>query len=145
MRYLIVNQEGGLYVDLDICLNSEGEKYFDEYLSNRDEVYGIDKNNKFCNCMFGFSKGSLDNLIDFAIKQTEEKSKMPIYEVYKGRYLLYSTGSHMFRKWCTINKKKKCEILPKYLINSWTSSWLKTIVSKKTYNLHERKKKKEIK
>ena len=131
IRYLIINQEGGIYIDLDIHLNTKGDEAFSNYLDNRDILVSLDLKNKFCNCLFGFPKGSIQSLIDFAIKQTKEKSNIEIYNVWKGRYLLHSTGASMFAKWCRSKKIEKCNILNDYIINGWTGTWVESLVNKK--------------
>lgn len=140
IRYLIINQDGGLYIDLDIHLSPQGESFFLDYLNSRDVVVCLDFKNNYCNCLFGFPQGSIQSLIDFAIKQTNEKSSMPIYNIRKGRYLTNSTGTGMFAKWCRLMKIDKCNYLTELLINHWSGSWTETLVNKNLARAWEKKK-----
>lgn len=141
IRYLIINQDGGIYIDLDIHLSPQGESIFTEYLDTRDILVALDPLNRYCNCLFGFPQGSIQGLVDFAIKQTNEKSSMEVYKVRKGRYLFHSTGTLMFAKWCRLMKIEKCNSLNELIINNWTGSWSETLVNKNISKAWENKKK----
>lgn len=127
IRYLILNQEGGCYVDLDIYPNSEKDflELFDQrYILN---YWTSPKTNipEVNNALMGIEAGDFDDLIKFSIAETERLRMIPIYRCWKIRFMKRSTGVEMFKKWC---KKKKWSYTPclhEFVTDEMTCSWIK--------------------
>ena len=85
IRYLILNKEGGIYVDLDIYPNANmdlmellDQRYLMNYWTNP-------KNNipEVNNALMGIEPGDFDDLIQFSISETERLRMIPIYKCWK--------------------------------------------------------------
>ena len=125
IRYLIINKEGGIYVDLDIYPKPNMD-IFDileqPYILN----YWINKKGKkeINNAMMGFEAGSLNELILYSQEETARCTKMPIYDCWKVRYMLNTTGVRMFKRWCKKEKLEYTDNLHDYVTDEMTCTWL---------------------
>jgi mannosyltransferase OCH1-like enzyme len=127
IRYLILNQEGGLYVDLDIYPNPDMnicELLDQRYIMN---FWTEPKTNirEVNNAMMGVEPGDFDDLIKYCISETERCRNIHIYKCWKIRYMKHSTGVCMFKRWI---KKKVWSFTPNlhdYVTDEMNSSWTK--------------------
>jgi len=99
-RYLILHNRGGLYLDLDI------EPKISK-LKDYDLAFGMSKG-KVNIAVIQSKKGNQQILdyLDYVKEQIAEKSKMDIYKVRKGRYVLHTTGPYSLDRWIKKNKLK---------------------------------------
>ena len=126
-RYVILNQYGGLYVDLDIFPTNN----FNKLLVNNDILINSWHNKKtnhmeLNNALMKFKKNSLQSLIDYSLQQYDEKCKMKIYDKWKIRFFLQTTGNRMFQRWCKIHSLYQTKDIEKYITDNNTKSWLKS-------------------
>ncbi len=97
-RLLILYDQGGLYLDLDIQpFENEDIKYIFE------KDFFIARWNKShlpYNAIVGAKKGSplMLKCIEEVIRSYEEKSKMPIYEKWKARFVFQTTGHYCLHR-----------------------------------------------
>ena len=125
IRYLILNKEGGLYVDLDIYPNKNMD-IFDliekEYILN----FWINKKGikEINNAMMGFEAGTLNDLILYSQEETARCRKMPIYKCWKIRFMLHTTGVRMFKRWAKKNKLVYTDNLHDYITDEMTATWI---------------------
>lgn len=129
-RYLVLEKEGGIYIDLDISLTNYGDKHFRNYVDSRDYILNKWQDPKtekweLNNALMGFPKGVLMGLINYSIDETLAKSKLDIYKKWKIRYMLHTTGVRMFKRWCKMNKLTYSEDIHKYVKDHCTTSWIK--------------------
>ena len=127
IRYLILNQEGGIYVDLDIYPNANmdflellDQRYLMNYWTNP-------KNNipEVNNALMGIEPGDFDNLIQFSISETERLRMIKIYRCWKIRFMKRSTGVEMFKKWIKKRGWSFTLNIHDYVTDEMTSSWTK--------------------
>ena len=125
IRYLIINKEGGIYVDLDIYPNPDKD-IFDllekQYILN----FWINKKGKkeINNAMMGFEAGALNDLILYSQEETARCRKMPIYKCWKIRFMLHTTGVRMFKRWCKKKKYTYTDNLHEYITDEMTATWI---------------------
>ena len=129
-RYLVLEKEGGIYIDLDISLTNYGDKHFRNYVDSQDYILNKWQDPKtgkweLNNALMGFPKGVLMGLINYSIDETLAKSKLDIYKKWKIRYMLHTTGARMFKRWCKMNKLTYSEDIHKYVKDHCTNSWIK--------------------
>ena len=98
IRYLILYDEGGIYVDCDICpINS-----IDELLKN--DIFFVRWNNDKRELPYNAVLGSIekhpvyDNILSHLIESYETKSKQEIYNTWKGRFVFQTTGHYMLNR-----------------------------------------------
>ena len=128
-RYLIINKFGGLYVDLDIAPNDGKYETLSSYIMTRDYILGLWDNKKtgkteITNSLIGFKAGELTDLIEYSIAETKSKSQMEIYNKWKIRFFLQTTGVRMFARWCKIKKYTYDRNIYKYITDTCTATWL---------------------
>ena len=126
-RYVILNEYGGLYVDLDIFPTND----FNKILVNNDILINSwfnKKTNKMeiNNGLMKFKKNSLHSLIDYSLQQYDEKSKMKIYNTWKIRFFLQTTGNRMFQRWCKQQLLTYNKDIENYITDKNTKTWLKS-------------------
>ena len=98
IRYLILYDEGGIYIDLDICpINS-----IDELLKN--DIFFVRWNNDKRKLPYNAVLGSIakhpvyDNILSHLIESYEAKSKQEIYNTWTGRFVFQTTGHFMLNR-----------------------------------------------
>lgn len=105
IRYLILHQYGGVYLDCDIepVLQS----------LNLDLDISIDVNTE----VMQFRKGNpmILNFLDYVKTQIREKDSISIYKTWKARYVLQTTGPRSLKRFMKVNKIKKAHT---YRINN---------------------------
>lgn len=107
VRYLILKEYGGIYIDLDVYCKMPLSKINDK---NRvPKILGKWVDPKTGKVRINNNVISLDTklypkLIKYAISQYNEKKQMPIYKTWKKRRFLHSVGSKMFVRFAKINK-----------------------------------------
>ena len=129
-RYLVLNRDGGVYIDLDIAPTKYGMDNFSDYIQSNDYILNKWYNGKtgkweLNNALMGFRKGVLGGLINYSISETYKKSGEEIYKKWKVRYMLHTTGVRMFKRWCKMNGLSYSEDIDKYVKDHCTASWLK--------------------
>jgi len=127
IRYLILNKEGGVYIDLDIYPHIEKD-FFDlldqRYLFN----FWINPKNNILevnNALMGVEPGDFDSLIEYSIAETERCRKIPIYKCWKIRFMKQTTGVCMFKRWIKIKKWSFTLNIHDYVTDEMNSSWTK--------------------
>jgi mannosyltransferase OCH1-like enzyme len=105
IRFLIIYQFGGLYVDLDVIPNKfmikidESKLTFCKYMNKKEPldiemVYSPKYNN------------DLYNYLLYIPTQIREKNEIKIYDDWKIRYIFQTTGPASFRRYLKINNIK---------------------------------------
>ena len=98
IRYLILFDQGGLYVDCDICPIND----IDELLHKNEFFvrWNNDKRELPYNAVLGSVKNSnlYSNIIQHLIQSYQEKSQMEIYNKWKGRFVFQTTGHYMLQR-----------------------------------------------
>jgi hypothetical protein len=107
LRFMIVYDKGGFYSDLDVLpmtnnLKKETEKGFTIW--SYPDLFGYDviyspKGNEY-----------LLDFLRFVKKQIEEKDKVKIYDKWKARYVLHTTGPKAFSKFMKQNPNPNLHI-----------------------------------
>jgi mannosyltransferase OCH1-like enzyme len=89
IRYLILYDEGGIYVDCDVAP-----------IGDVSELWNNDKRKLPYNAVLGSqSKNVLyEDIFKEIIKSNKEKSKMDIYDTWKGRFVFQTTGHYMLQR-----------------------------------------------
>ena len=112
IRFLIVYQFGGIYVDMDV-------------FPNRKDLSFITDKNKFHMCVYYWTPQYCDtnipdiemlysprknidlyNFIKYIPSQIEEKDKIDVYKTWKIRYVFNTTGPQSFRRFIKQNMIK---------------------------------------
>lgn len=127
-KYLIINQDGGLYIDLDIYPRPLVN--FKKYISQQEYIIGIwfDKEKDkltSSNSILGFKKNQLNSLIDYSMEETMTKSSIPVYQTWVKRFMLQTTGVRMFMRWVKKYNLKYSIVLSDYIIDFETKQWNK--------------------
>ena len=98
IRYLILYDEGGLYVDCDICPIGDLSDLFknDEFFV----YWSNDKNKKPYNAVLGSLPSSplYVDILEHLETSYYEKLKNPTYERWIGRFVFQTTGHHMLQR-----------------------------------------------
>ncbi len=105
IRFLIIYQFGGMYVDLDVMPNKNVIKmdldkltlcnYVNKKTELDIEIISSQKYNK-----------DLYNFLKYIPTQIDEKNKIDIYEKWKVRYVFHTTGPRSFIRYCKENNIK---------------------------------------
>jgi len=114
IRYLILYDEGGIYIDCDICPIGAVFQLFE--MKQFFVRWNDDKRQLPYNAVLGsVAKNILyEDIFKEIIKANHEKSKMDIYDKWVGRYVFQTTGHYMLQR--VLKKKlykdvKKLDIL----------------------------------
>ena len=126
IRYLVINQEGGIYIDLDIEPNFDNDLF---HILDRQIILNKwwnpnRKRYELNNAVMGIRKGGFKELLEYSRKEYVKKLEMPIYNLWKIRFMMHSTGTRMFKRWC---KTKGYDFTPEiheYLTDHMQTSWL---------------------
>ena len=126
IRYLILNQEGGIYIDMDIFPHVDKnifELLDQPYIFNYwiDPKTGIREIN---NALMGVHPGDFDNLIKYSILETERCRAIPCYKVRKIRFMLHTTGVRMFKRWIKKNRWSYTPTIHDYVKDTMTCTWV---------------------
>ena len=139
-KMVILYDKGGVYADLDILPNDIKSlntlKEFDE-----KAVFGEDDDSVNVELIYS-QKGNqmFLQILDYMKEQIGEKSKQKIYDTWKGRYVLQTTGPRMLGRFIKDNKPD-IKIIPINLSYDWNKpkksgtlfttyhmgSWLKSV------------------
>jgi len=125
IRYLALNQIGGIYIDLDI------EPLFHHDISellSLKYITGYWVNNKgvteISNSVMGGRPGQFESLIDYSIQQYKSKIKMTFYTCAKVRFFKQTCGVSMYKRWAK-RLKIRCTLeLSKYILDHERCSWI---------------------
>jgi len=126
IRYLVLNKIGGFYIDLDI----EPEFDMDLFdLLGKDIVLNKWMNEKTGknttnNALIGCRPGQLTSLINYSISEYKKKESMTIYKKWKVRFMMQTTGTRMFERWCKKNKYIWFIYADMYWKDHCTATWL---------------------
>ena len=127
IRYLILNKEGGVYIDLDIYPNREKDIFeildqrflFNYWTNPKTNIKEVN------NALMGIEPGDFDELIKYSISETERCRLIPIYKCWKIRYMKQTTGVCMFKRWIKNRKWTFTLNLHDYITDEMNSSWTK--------------------
>ena len=127
LRYLVLNKIGGIYIDLDIEPNFERDIFeltdkpliLNKWFDPKKKEWEL--NNALMGCRVGF----FTDLIKFSISQYREKEIMEIYKTRKIRFMLFSTGVRMFKKFCKLKGYTYTPEITDYITDGCTATWLK--------------------
>jgi mannosyltransferase OCH1-like enzyme len=100
-RYVILLYEGGFYMDMDIIV----KKRFDDLLNNKLLFYEYNKNNRHFEIDFIGSEKNNNfwiQIINQSIIDYKMKLKIPVYNNWKARFVMQTTGPYFFDR--TIKK-----------------------------------------
>ena len=125
LRYLAINQVGGIYIDLDISpkvdinINEllDQPNILNKWYNPKTEKYEI------TNSIMGFEKGSLESLISYCKMETNRCRAIPCYKVRKIRYMLHTTGVRAFKRWCKLEKIGFTHTIHSYITDHCASTW----------------------
>lgn len=98
IRYLILYDEGGIYIDCDVCPIGA---VFDLFKMNEFFVkWNDDKRKLPYNAVLGsVAKNKLyEDIFEEIIRSVEEKDKIEIYDKWVGRYVFQTTGHYMLQR-----------------------------------------------
>lgn len=96
MRYLILHANGGLYLDCDIEPNIQSLRTdISNSIDKNTEVMQIEKGNPM---MLKF--------LDYVKHQIREKDSISIYDTWKARYVLHTTGPYSLKRFMKENRIK---------------------------------------
>ena len=101
VKWLILHDEGGLYLDLDIEPNIIKIKEYDFAIASASpNNYNVD--------VIQSIKGNtiLLDFVNYIDKQIKEKDLVVIYKIWKFRYVLQTTGPKALNRFIKINKLK---------------------------------------
>jgi len=101
VKWLILHDEGGLYLDLDIEPNIDCLKPYNFALaSSAPNKYNVDVIQSY--------KGNimLLNFVEYIQNQIKQKDQISVYRVRKFRYVLQTTGPHALNRFIKVNKLK---------------------------------------
>ncbi len=98
IRYLILYDEGGIYIDCDVCPIGD---VFNLFEMNEFFVrWNNDKKQLPYNAVIGSVAHNelYENIFKEIIKSVKEKDKIDIYHQWKGRYVFQTTGHYMLQR-----------------------------------------------
>jgi len=108
MKYLILYDRGGVYLDCDVCpIDGVDISHLYEMPSFVSRWTDSPLPYNAC-CGFHQHNPLLLHILAEIDRSTKEKNAMPIYERWKGRYVFHTTGHHMLKR---ALKHHSCEIL----------------------------------
>jgi mannosyltransferase OCH1-like enzyme len=98
IRYLILYDEGGIYIDCDVC--PIGDVYTLFEMNEFFVRWHDDKRKLPYNAVIGSAAGNPLYLDVFkeVIKSVIEKDKIDVYKKWKGRYVFQTTGHYMLQR-----------------------------------------------
>jgi len=126
IRYLILNKLGGIYIDLDIEPDIDRDLFDllkDRIILNKwyDPVRCKWELN---NALMGIRPGQFNDLIDYSVNEYKSKEKMKIYNTWKIRFMLHTTGVRAFKRWAKKQKYDYTESIHEYVTDEMTATWL---------------------
>lgn len=123
-KYLVVNYYGGAYIDLDVLPKSNALSYLQRpppILSSWRDKRG----NIYCNSqVIVFDKGTLRELLDYAYKEYDKKSKIRVYGERKIRFYFQVAGPKMICRWARDNGINYQKDFNRFFIDKETTAWL---------------------
>ncbi len=113
IRFIILHYYGGLYLDLDVkpgkieCLKNAkfiiGENIYNENLNKNDNIKNVKYQIEILqSCP---SNNILTDYLRYVKKQIQEKDKINVYDTWKVRYVLQTTGPNAFNRFIKDYKK----------------------------------------
>jgi len=104
VRYLVLYDQGGIYLDCDVYPIRSMEKLFEEDIFFAQ--WASDNKNTPYNAIFG-SKPNLEfweDIFKHCKESFYEKNEIEIYKTWKARYIFQTTGHYMIKR--VMNKKQ---------------------------------------
>tara|TARA_R100000808_G_C2154667_1_gene165824 strand:- start:1758 stop:2369 length:612 start_codon:yes stop_codon:yes gene_type:complete len=130
-RLILLTKFGGLYADLDVFPTENFEKIKDNEIIIGRSVETNKKNNYDVNDnILKFTPELANKLLRYMIEQTEEKLKIKVYETWRIRFYLQTTGAQMFARFCKTNNLKVLDDWGDYFIDHNTQAWDKLNLQK---------------
>jgi mannosyltransferase OCH1-like enzyme len=98
IRYLILYDEGGIYIDCDVCPIGDVFSLFE--MNEFFVRWNNDKKQLPYNAVIGSVAHNelYENIFKEIIKSVKEKDKIDIYNQWKGRYVFQTTGHYMLQR-----------------------------------------------
>ena len=123
-RPLILNKEGGIYIDMDIQINKE--------FPNRALLHSINKYDNFNNAILRLPDNLYIPYINYCLKEWDRVNAIEVYSTWKYRKLTHSVGANALKRFAKIHKLKHFDEFCDYATDFHTNSILK-VVGTKTY------------
>jgi mannosyltransferase OCH1-like enzyme len=110
IRFIILYEHGGLYIDLDCIPNIDKIKDNNFIVSYK---IGLKREHYELEIIQSLTKNNsiLLEYLDYVKTQIEEKDKIDIYKIWKGRYIYHTSGPYCFSRFI------KNKNIDKYIIN----------------------------
>tara|TARA_R100000655_G_scaffold31166_1_gene62574 strand:+ start:6351 stop:7043 length:693 start_codon:yes stop_codon:yes gene_type:complete len=98
IRYLILYDEGGIYIDCDVC--PIGDVFILFEMNEFFVRWNNDKKQLPYNAVIGSVAHNelYENIFKEIIKSVQEKDKIDVYQKWKGRYVFQTTGHYMLQR-----------------------------------------------
>tara|TARA_R110002074_G_scaffold365170_1_gene538849 strand:+ start:606 stop:1223 length:618 start_codon:yes stop_codon:yes gene_type:complete len=126
-RYLVLNKIGGIYCDLDLVPNDEMN-----LMDLCDETIILNKwfdpkKNKYelNNALMGIRPDYFTSLIKYSIDEYKKRSDNLTYKCWKMRFMMHTTGTRMFKRWCIQKKYRYTDSIHNYITDQQYCSWVK--------------------
>ena len=126
-RYIVLNKEGGIYVDLDICPNFDtdiNDLLIKQIILNK---WYDPKKKRFelNNALMGIRPGFFFELIKYSVDEYLKRVNNITYKCWKIRFMMHTTGTRMFKRWCLKNKLDYTDEIHHYVTDHQHCSWIK--------------------
>ena len=124
-RPLMLNKEGGIYIDMDIQINKE--------FPNRALLHSINKYDNFNNAILRLPDNLYIPYINYCLKEWDRVNAIEIYKIWKYRKLTHSVGANSLKRFAKIHKLKHFDEFADYATDYATCSILKICGTKNIY------------
>ena len=126
-RYLVLNKEGGIYVDLDIEPNFnkdiwpllEREIILNKWFDPKKKEFELN------NALMGVRPGYFTDLINYSIKEYKKRETNVTFKCWKVRFMMHTTGTRMFKRWCLKQGLDYTDEIHDYVTDHQHCSWIK--------------------
>ena len=123
---LLSKKLGGIYIDLDMEPNFEKDLFDllkDRIILNKwyDSVRCKWELN---NALMGIRPGDFTSLLEYSFDEYKSKLKMKIYNTWKIRFMLHTTGVRAFKRWAKKQKYDYTESIHEYITDEMSATWL---------------------
>lgn len=125
IRYIVLNQEGGIYIDID--MEPDLENNLSDLLELNYIIGGwLNKKGlvEVSNSVVGGRPGQFESLIKYSMSEYKKKLNMKFYQCAKVRFFKQTCGVLMFKRWCRKNKLIHTPELNKYMSDQERCSWI---------------------
>lgn len=116
IRYLILYEYGGIYIDCDVRLKKDPPEC--------DHIFGDSKGKINNNVLKLKDKQEAKDLLLFSIEEYYRIKNNNMYKDWGGRRFTHSVGCHMVRKFCKLNNLTSDIKFNDYFIDEEAKSWM---------------------